>query len=61
MAQSCILIDAKESGVLFFRAGISLLPEDIELTEQMNALGLPLSFHTNKEVIQHTTSVHYLG
>ncbi|XP_038897817.1 uncharacterized protein LOC120085727 isoform X2 [Benincasa hispida] len=30
-------------------SGISLLPEDIELTEQMNALGLPLSFHTNKE------------
>ncbi|XP_022138350.1 uncharacterized protein LOC111009535 isoform X2 [Momordica charantia] len=30
-------------------SGISLLPEDTELTQQMNALGLPLSFHTNKE------------
>lgn len=28
----------------------SPLPEEMELTEQMNALGLPLSFHTNKEV-----------
>lgn len=26
-----------------------IIPEDVELAEQMNALGLPLSFHTNKE------------
>ncbi|KAK7270002.1 hypothetical protein RIF29_22855 [Crotalaria pallida] len=26
-----------------------LLPEDLELTKQMNELGLPLSFHTTKE------------
>lgn len=28
----------------------SILPEDEELAQQMNALGLPLSFNTNKEV-----------
>ncbi|KAJ7966611.1 Trimethylguanosine synthase [Quillaja saponaria] len=27
----------------------SLLPEDMELSRQMSALGLPVSFHTNKE------------
>ncbi|OMO78928.1 RNA cap guanine-N2 methyltransferase [Corchorus capsularis] len=27
----------------------STLPEDMELAEEMNALGLPLSFHTNKD------------
>lgn len=53
-----MLIDAKGS-VGFFWPGI--IPEDVELAEQMNALGLPLSFHTNKEVLQYTTSVNYLG
>ena len=28
----------------------STLPEDIELAKEMDALGLPLSFHANKEV-----------
>lgn len=26
------------------------LPEDVELARKMDALGLPVSFHTNKEV-----------
>ena len=30
-----------------------ILPEETELSEQMNSLGLPLSFHTNKEVGLH--------
>ena len=30
-----------------------ILPEETELSERMNALGLPLSFHTNKEVGLH--------
>lgn len=54
-----LLIGAKGSA-RFFWPDISLSPEDIELTEQMNALGLPLSFHTNKEVLLYTTSVYYL-
>ncbi|XVE55889.1 hypothetical protein DITRI_Ditri03aG0193400 [Diplodiscus trichospermus] len=30
-------------------ANFSTLPEDVELAKEMEALGLPLSFHTNKE------------
>ncbi|OMO74762.1 hypothetical protein COLO4_26521 [Corchorus olitorius] len=35
--------------VLICCLNFSTLPEDMELAEEMNALGLPLSFHTNKE------------
>ncbi|KAG7941456.1 hypothetical protein I3843_16G044300 [Carya illinoinensis] len=37
------------SNILSSTIDYSPLPEEMELTEQMNALGLPLSFHTNKE------------
>ncbi|GMN35147.1 hypothetical protein TIFTF001_005121 [Ficus carica] len=39
--------DKKDSNVL--STNFSVLPEDEELSQQMNALGLPLSFNTNKE------------
>ncbi|XP_022975956.1 uncharacterized protein LOC111476503 isoform X2 [Cucurbita maxima] len=54
--ESSLALDADDANNEKFRekicstiTDISLSPEDIQLTEQMNALGLPLSFHTNKE------------
>ncbi|XP_035541998.1 uncharacterized protein LOC108979557 isoform X4 [Juglans regia] len=41
--------DDNGSNILSSTRDYSPLPEEMELTEQMNALGLPLSFHTNKE------------
>ncbi|KAF3965632.1 hypothetical protein CMV_010200 [Castanea mollissima] len=38
-----------ESNILSTATDCGILPEETELSEQMNALGLPLSFHTNKE------------
>ncbi|XP_024031699.1 uncharacterized protein LOC21392878 isoform X2 [Morus notabilis] len=39
----------KDSDVHFTSTDANVLSEDEELTRQMNALGLPLSFNTNKE------------
>ncbi|XP_062110587.1 uncharacterized protein LOC133822323 isoform X2 [Humulus lupulus] len=41
--------DDEDSNVFSTTPEYSLLPEDEELAQQMNALGLPLSFNTNRE------------
>ncbi|XWS24232.1 hypothetical protein CRYUN_Cryun28dG0083200 [Craigia yunnanensis] len=41
--------DKSRSSIFHSTSDFSTLPEDIELAKEMDALDLPLSFHTNKE------------
>ncbi|GFP92726.1 trimethylguanosine synthase [Phtheirospermum japonicum] len=42
--------------IFLYILGFSSIPEDIELAKALNDLGLPLSFHTNKETRHGVTS-----
>ncbi|KAK6245238.1 hypothetical protein SCA6_008328 [Theobroma cacao] len=46
----------KSRSSVFHMTNSCTLPEDIELANEMNALGLPLSFHTSKETRSKMTS-----
>ncbi|EOY14435.1 S-adenosyl-L-methionine-dependent methyltransferases superfamily protein, putative isoform 1 [Theobroma cacao] len=48
--------DKSRSSVFHMTSDSCTLPEDIELANEMNALGLPLSFHTSKETRSKMTS-----
>lgn len=50
IAKLCVSISLKNFSWNFWVSECETLPEDMELTRQMNALGLPVSFRTNKEV-----------
>ncbi|XVE94908.1 hypothetical protein REPUB_Repub02eG0050200 [Reevesia pubescens] len=48
--------DKNRSSIFLGTSDFSTLPEDIELAKEMDALGLPLSFHTNKETRSKMTT-----